>query len=85
MDFFKSQESARHNTTVLVLLFILAVACMIVLTNLLVMFTFGYFDPESLQEAVKGVDYIIHNGAVISSQDKDHIFRSSTRCYYYSS
>ncbi len=48
MDFFKSQESARYNTTVLVLLFILAVACMIVLTNLLVMFTFGYFDPDSL-------------------------------------
>ena len=48
MDFFKSQESARYNTTVLVLLFILAVACMIVLTNLLVMFTLGYFDPESL-------------------------------------
>ncbi len=48
MDFFKSQESARYNTTVLVLLFILAVACMIVLTNLLVIFTLGYFDPESL-------------------------------------
>lgn len=48
MDFFKSQENARQNTTVLVLLFILAVACMIVLTNLLVMFSLGYFDPESL-------------------------------------
>ncbi len=48
MDFFKSQEKSRHNTAVLVLLFILAVSCMIVLTNLLVMFTFGYLDPESM-------------------------------------
>ena len=41
--------------------------------------TADYFDPESLKEAVKGVDYVIHNGAVISSQDKDHIFRSNVK------
>ena len=48
MDFFKSQDVARHNTMKLVLFFILAVVSMIVLTNFLVMFVFGYFNSETL-------------------------------------
>lgn len=46
MDFFKSQDTARHNTAMLVLFFILAVVSMIILTNLLVMFAFGFINTE---------------------------------------
>jgi Zn-dependent protease with chaperone function len=46
MNFFKSQDEARRNTGRLVVLFSLAVVSLIVLTNLLVMFVFGYFKLE---------------------------------------
>lgn len=36
-----------------------------------------YFDPKSLDIALTGVDYLIHNGAVVNSRDKDLIFRSN--------
>jgi Zn-dependent protease with chaperone function len=42
MNFFKSQDEARRNTGRLIVLFTLAVVSLIVLTNLLVMFVFGY-------------------------------------------
>lgn len=47
MDFFHSQDVARHNTTKLVIFFTLAVVSMILLTNLLVMFVFGYLNTRS--------------------------------------
>jgi Zn-dependent protease with chaperone function len=46
MNFFESQQHARSNTTRLVVLFALAVLCLIVLTNLLVAVSFGFFAPE---------------------------------------
>lgn len=46
MNFFESQQSARSNTTRLVVLFLLAVLCLIVLTNLLVAASFGFFDAQ---------------------------------------
>ncbi|MBU0681647.1 MAG: M48 family metallopeptidase, partial [Proteobacteria bacterium] len=48
MDFFKSQDDARHNTSMLVVFFILAVLSMIILTNLLVMVVFGYIDSDPM-------------------------------------
>jgi len=42
MDFFEAQEDAKQSTTRLILFFILAVFSLIILTNLLVMFFFGY-------------------------------------------
>ncbi|MDA3834941.1 MAG: M48 family metallopeptidase [Spirochaetales bacterium] len=47
MDFFQSQDIARHNTTKLVAFFILAVVAMVILTNLLVMFSLGYLSTEA--------------------------------------
>lgn len=47
MNFFQSQDAARHNTTKLVIFFILAVVSMIILANLLVMFVFGYIDSQT--------------------------------------
>jgi len=46
MNFFKSQDEARRNTGRLVVLFSLAVVSLIVMTNLLMMFIFGYFKLE---------------------------------------
>ncbi len=46
MNFFKSQDDARRNTGRLVILFSLAVVSLIVMTNLLVMFVFGYINVE---------------------------------------
>ncbi len=46
MNFFRSQDDARRNTGRLVTLFLLAIFSLIVLTNLLVMFVFGYFNAE---------------------------------------
>jgi Zn-dependent protease with chaperone function/uncharacterized tellurite resistance protein B-like protein len=47
VNFFQSQDVARHNTKKLVLFFVLAVVSMIILTNLLVMFSFGYLEAEA--------------------------------------
>ena len=45
-DFFQQQDLARRNTKILVLLFTLAVLSLIVLTNLLVMLSFGFFQGQ---------------------------------------
>lgn len=45
-DFFQQQDLARRNTKILVLLFTLAVFSLIVLTNLLVMLSFGFFQGQ---------------------------------------
>lgn len=42
MDFFQSQDTARHNTKRLVIFFALAVVGLIVITNLLAMLLFGF-------------------------------------------
>ena len=49
MNFFESQDHVRQNTVRLVLLFTLAVITLIVMTNLLVMLAFGYFNSEELR------------------------------------
>ncbi|MCW9023171.1 MAG: M48 family metallopeptidase [Gammaproteobacteria bacterium] len=46
MDFFQSQDNARKQTFRLVILFILAVLSLIVLTNLLIMFLFGFMETQ---------------------------------------
>ncbi len=51
MNFFQSQDQARKNTSRLVMFFILAVVSLIILTNLLVMFTFGYLEQETISMA----------------------------------
>ncbi|WP_231916781.1 M48 family metallopeptidase [Rheinheimera sp. SA_1] len=49
MDFFKAQDEARRNTKLLVLLFGLAVFCLLVLTNLLLLITLGFLSTEQSQ------------------------------------
>ncbi len=49
MDFFTAQDNARRSTGRLVLFFLLAVVSLIILTNLLVMGTLGYFHAGSLR------------------------------------
>lgn len=46
MNFFESQDHARKSTTRLVFFFALAVITLIIMTNLLVMMTFGYLNAE---------------------------------------
>ncbi len=48
MNFFESQQNARSSTTRLVVLFVLAVICLIVLTNILVVITMGVIQPAQL-------------------------------------
>ena len=48
MDFFQSQDHARKQTLLLVVFFSLAVISLVVLTNLLVMFLFGFIDSQNL-------------------------------------
>lgn len=49
MDFFTAQDNARRRTGRLVLFFLLAVISLIILTNILVMGTLGYFHADSLK------------------------------------
>jgi Zn-dependent protease with chaperone function len=49
VDFFKAQDQARRNTKLLVLLFGVAVFCLLVLTNLLILITLGFLNPEQSQ------------------------------------
>ncbi len=51
MNFFQSQDHARKQTLLLVLFFSLAVISLVILTNLLVMFLFGYIDSQNLNSA----------------------------------
>lgn len=46
MDFFSSQESAKRNTTKLYLLFGLAVLSLVIVTNIFVMFVFGFASTQ---------------------------------------
>jgi len=46
MDFFQHQQQARTSTRKLIFLFGLAVLSLLIMTNLLVMFTFGFLDSE---------------------------------------
>ena len=46
MDFFKSQDAAKRNTSRLILLFGLAVLSLILITNLLILFIFGFVGSE---------------------------------------
>jgi Zn-dependent protease with chaperone function len=54
MNFFESQQNARTNTTRLVVLFVLAVICLIVLTNILVAVTMGVIQPAQLNSLGNG-------------------------------
>jgi len=58
MNFFQSQDHARKSTTRLVVFFILAVISLILLTNLLVMFSFGFIDPEAFSSETAPVDFL---------------------------
>lgn len=49
VDFFKAQDQARRNTKLLVLLFGLAVLCLLLLTNLLLVITLGFVSTEQSQ------------------------------------
>lgn len=55
MNFFQSQDAARTNTKRLVVFFILAVISLIVITNLLVMFLFGYLDTAEQQGSINRI------------------------------
>lgn len=50
MNFFESQDRVRKNTALLVGLFILAVAALIVMTNLLVIVVFGFIDGQQVRD-----------------------------------
>lgn len=50
MNFFESQDRAHKNTAWLVFLFVLAVAALIVITNLLVMVVFANVDGQQVRE-----------------------------------
>ena len=51
MNFFKSQDIARRNTTLLVVLFALAVLSLILITNLILMFAFSQQNTTGLSNA----------------------------------
>ncbi len=50
MNFFESQERVRKNTSLLVLLFGLAVIALVIVTNVLVMFVFGYINNAQISQ-----------------------------------
>jgi len=50
MNFFESQDRVRKNTTLLVVLFVLAVIALIVITNLLIMVVFGFVDSQQMRD-----------------------------------
>ena len=50
MNFFESQDRVRKNTTLLVVLFVLAVAALIIMTNVLIMIVFGFIDSQQLRD-----------------------------------
>jgi len=50
MNFFASQDRVRKNTTVLVVLFVLAVIALIIMANVLVMVVFGFINSEQLRD-----------------------------------
>jgi len=56
IDFFAAQDKARSNTKLLVLLFSLAVFCLILLTNVLLLVTLGFMEPEHYQLLLNPAD-----------------------------
>lgn len=50
MNFFESQDRVRKNTTLLVVLFVLAVVALIIMTNVLIMIVFGFIDSQQLRD-----------------------------------
>jgi len=50
MNFFESQDRVRKNTTLLVVLFVLAVFALVIITNVLVMIVFGFIHSEQLRD-----------------------------------
>jgi len=58
MNFFQSQDHARKTTGRLVFFFILAIVSLILLTNILVMFSLGFIDPEALSSDTIPVDFL---------------------------
>ncbi len=50
MNFFESQDRVRKNTTLLVVLFVLAVIALIIMTNVLIMIVFGFIDSQQLRD-----------------------------------
>jgi len=50
MNFFEEQDRVRKHTVLLVVLFVLAVATLIVMTNFLVMIVFGFIDSQQLRD-----------------------------------
>ncbi len=51
MNFFEAQDNARQSTSRLMIFFLLAVASIIIMTNLLVMVIFGYFNTKEITAA----------------------------------
>jgi len=50
MNFFESQDRAHKSTALLVVLFVLAVAALIIMTNVLIMIVFGFIDSQQLRD-----------------------------------
>ncbi|OGB00800.1 MAG: heat-shock protein HtpX [Burkholderiales bacterium RIFCSPHIGHO2_12_FULL_61_11] len=50
MNFFESQDRVRKHTTLLVVLFVLAVVTLIIMTNVLVMVAFGFVNSQQLRD-----------------------------------
>jgi Zn-dependent protease with chaperone function len=57
VDFFSSQDQARRNTGLLVLLFVVAVVCLILLTNLAIAASLWFFEqqPATVAEGGRGL------------------------------
>jgi len=55
MNFFQSQDTARQNTKRLVLFFSLAIISLIIITNLFVMFLFGFLDNGGEQLTLNSI------------------------------
>ncbi|MFK7864165.1 MAG: M48 family metallopeptidase [Pseudohongiellaceae bacterium] len=70
MNFFASQESAKKNTTKLYLLFVVAILSLIVVTNVFVMFLFGFASTQTTSMAatqswvVDWEQFLVVGGAV---------------------
>lgn len=59
MDFFRSQDVARRNTTRLVLLFVLALLCLIGITNLLLLAGLGFFAQTIDVPLFQRIDWVL--------------------------
>jgi Zn-dependent protease with chaperone function len=58
MNFFASQAKARRNTLQLVFLFILAVCCLIILTNLMLMLAMGFFKNSQITDFQSFIEHM---------------------------